>query len=189
MKFFHQDLKEITFVDKDILKFIKILWTENIIPDLSPIFNKIKHTFDIDENSTTFTLKLNNFKGSDQAIILENRHIFRNTNEIDDILTKYDDLQMKEEFNFEKTDDGISVDGLKFIQVILQWIHKDLDNVHKVIKMLLPLFQDIPEANALVNSILYLSKDKYKKIFNVMPTLVKLILLSKYTFSKETNDK
>ena len=134
MKFFNENIKEISFVDKDILKLIKHLCTEKVIPDLSVLFDKIKHSFNINQSDTTFMLKVDNFKPSAQSIISDNDNVFRNAVEHDEMLTKYDDSLMKDEFNYEKTDEGFSVDGLKFIQIILQWVHKDLDSVHKVIK-------------------------------------------------------
>ena len=187
MKLFDKELKQFSKIDEKVLDLIKLLWTEKIVPDLSVLYNENKQPNNLD--SKGFKLEINKFKASEASIISENSNVFKNIIEHDEALEKYDDDLMKEEYKFEKTENGFSVDGLKFFQTVLQCIHQDLDSVHIITKMLISLFKDIPDAMALINSVFYLSKEKYKKIFNVMPILVKLRLLSKYSHSKDNIEK
>ena len=50
--------------------------------------------------------------------------------------------------------------------------------------MFIPLFRNIPEANAVIETIISFSKDKHQKILNTMPTLIRLILLSTIDYQK-----
>ena len=116
--------------------------------------------------------------------------VFKNITQSDDLMMKpKDKIFFSNEFGFELTNDEIKVDSLRFIKAMLQCIHKDLNLIGKIVKMVTPLYQKIPEANALINSIFFLSKERYHKIFNVMPVLVKLILISRFEQLKEDYEK
>ena len=123
MKFFNENIKEISFVDKDILKLIKHLCTEKVIPDLSVLFDKIKHSFNINQSDTTFMLKVDNFKPSAQSIISDNDNVFRNAVEHDEMLLFY-----KKNMNFDKKSKRLSIYKKLTSKCILVRLHDPINS-------------------------------------------------------------
>ena len=194
--FFHEEIINITIIDKDILQTIKSLWNDSQIPDLSNLF--LKWLPEIQKSlsgnglpsDNNFQINIKYFNPMNKSIFDKAQGVFKNITQSDDLMMKpKDKIFFSNEFGFELTNDEIKVDSLRFIKAMLQCIHKDLNLIGKIVKMVTPLYQKIPEANALINSIFFLSKERYHKIFNVMPVLVKLILISRFEQLKEDYEK
>ena len=191
MNFINEEIKEITLINKETLDIIKALAVDNYIPDLSAIFQRLLLFSDNKNNigsttfDNTFPLIVNNFKPSKLSLLSKADVEFIAAIKSDDIIISNNEFEyIKQEYQYVQREDGFSVDSFKFIKTILQAIHHDSGSMKKIIKMFIPLFRNIPEANAVIETIISLSKDKHQKILNTMPTLIRLILLSKIDYQK-----
>lgn len=130
---------------------IKSLCVDKCIPDLSTIFQKLlsftgnNDKFDLDTFEESFPLSIHNIKPNKISIFAKSDTEIKEAIHSNDLIIKDSDFEyIKEDFKYEQTDEGFKVDSLKFIKTVLQCVHHDLDSMKKIIKMMIPLFRNIP---------------------------------------------
>ena len=174
----YEEMSNFTFLDSDVLEIFKSILTEETIPDLSLLIKKWL-PFIMKNKQPLFSLnelliKIDYFKGSDNMIpsgtMAQSLIVLKNK-----FKDQINERLLNDKYGFVIANNWIILDSAKLIKLILQCSTKNQDIIQDFIQMMLPLFENIPEAEDLLLILFQLSNLDYTRIFTVIPVIIKLM--------------
>ena len=184
--------KHFKFLEQNILILIHQLWSSDAsIPNLTPLFIKCKDSLEktykvnLNQDQNKFLFKAKNFESSNIEILNKAKDLFEPLMQYDanSIIDKDKLAELKDEYDFQILDNGIKLSAPNLLKLVFKALKNDSDATNDIVAIVSPLLRKLPGGIALYKIMSNLSKNNLEKTMSVMPTLVRIMLLTKFDFN------
>jgi hypothetical protein len=191
-KFFNFN-ESIKFIEGSVLNSImKLSSKTEIVPNLDPLFmvakSNIEKRFQVKLPEDNI-IHLTNFPFSPNPILKQMGSLYDSLSfkqsKTTDLLTPKKIQRYRETYQFSIEEKGVQVNISKLFKLFYQTAYKDSTGLQSLMDILIPLYQDISGAFAVLKIALILARDKKDKIYYFMNELVKLIIIGMITKQAE----
>ena len=136
-----------------------------------------------DENKFLFEAK--NFEISNIEILHKAKDLFEPLMQYDanSIIDKDKFIELKDEYDFQIVENGVKISAPNLLKLVFKALKNDSDATNDIIAIVSPLLRKLPGGIALYKIMSNLSKNNLEKTMSVMPTLVRIMLLTKFDFN------
>ena len=186
------------FIDYDLLYTIYYLWSsKDYMPNLREFFTKSKqmltnkYKLEIVDDYYYFPIEIKNFKIPNLAALEKAKDLLKPLMiyDVNSIIEEGKLKQFEYEYNYLITNDGITISAPGLFQILFKALRKDTEAIRDIISIVCPLLRDIPGAVVIFNIISSLTKSEINKVINMMPNLVRIMLLTKLNLSTNLSEK
>lgn len=166
------------------------------MPDLTVFFTSSKDTIEkkyktkIEEHGT-FPLIVKNYPIPNSAALNKAKELFEPLMNFDEdsIIPEYKLKKFEHEYNYAILKNGVKINAPSAFNVILRALKRDSEAIGEIISIVSPVLREIPGGIIIFNIISSLSKNDISKVIDIMPNLVRIMLISKFDLDMNLTDE
>ena len=96
--------------------------------------------------------------------------------------------ELKYEYDYQILDSGVRLSAPKLFKLAFKALKNDSDATNDLVAIVSPLLRNLPGGISLYKIVSNLSKNNLEKTMSVMPTLVRIMLLTKFDFNQNITE-
>ena len=186
------------FIEQDVLNWIyKLWWVDEKVPNLTHLFVKCtdslenKYKVKLNKSGKDFLFDSKNFTKIENETMNRAKDLFEPLMHFDEnsIVDKDKLIELEHEYQYKIGKHGIKLSAPSLFKLAFKAFKNDSDATNDIVTIVSPLLRDIPGGISLYKIMINLSKNNLDKIINIMPTLVRVMLLTEFNFDLNLSDE